>query len=293
MAVAIATTCDLCGLAARVPLTDARAGQTHTFCCQGCRQVYQILRESAEFVDGQDLTQTPLYRQCLEMGLIARPLEADSPAPNSVGNRNASLLAESTSKDTDFSAPPKLGTGGASLPSDADTLDTTREAAFQVGGMWCTACGWLIEHALDKQRGVMGCRVFFASDVVRVTYKPARVAPEELAGIIRRLGYTAESYQEGAGASEKTASRASLTRAVIAIVFAMNAMMVECRTVRRLFPAHRCVRHAHAALVASGPKPARDGRRVADLLPCCPGCTIGNGDDGDADLGRGANGLRL
>ena len=108
-----------------------------------------------------------------------------------------------------------------------DTLDTTREAAFQVGGMWCAACGWLVEHALGRQRGVTGCRVFFASDLVRVTYKPARVAPEELAATIRRLGYTAESYQDGAGAGERSASRASLTRAVVAIVFAMNAMMMS------------------------------------------------------------------
>ena len=211
MAVAVAaTTCDLCGLAARVPLSAVLAGQSHTFCCQGCRQVYEILRESAEFVDGQDLTQTPLYRQCLEMGLIARPLEV-APA---VKKPTSALHATA-------------GGGAPSPPTDADTLDTTREAAFQVGGMWCAACGWLVEHALGKQRGVTGCRVFFASDVVRVTYRPARVAPEELATTIRRLGYTAESYQEGAGAGEKSASRASLMRAVIAIVFAMNAMMMS------------------------------------------------------------------
>ena len=204
MAVAVATTCDLCGLAAHIPLSATLDGHPYTFCCQGCRQVYQILRESAEFVDGQDLTQTPLYRQCLAMGLIARPSETQAPGRGAEGR-----------------------SGAVSQPADADTLDTTREAAFQVGGMWCAACGWLIEHALVRQRGVTDCRVFFASDVVRVTYKPARVAPEELAATIQRLGYTAESYQEGAGAGDKSASRASLTRAVVAIVFAMNAMMMS------------------------------------------------------------------
>ena len=30
----------------------------------------------------------------------------------------------------------------------------TREAVFQLSGMWCTSCGWLIEHALSRLRGV-------------------------------------------------------------------------------------------------------------------------------------------
>lgn len=201
MPVAAATICDLCGLTAHIPLTADLDGRVCAFCCQGCRQVYQILHESDEAVAGQDLTQTTLYQQCLALGLISRP--DDSPQP-------ASAIPDSST-----------------MQAAQNAIDATREAAFQVGGMWCASCAWLIEHALSKQRGVTACRVLFASDIVRVTYKPARVAPEQLAAAIKSLGYTAESYQEGGSARQREVSRGSLLRAVLAGVFAMNAMMLS------------------------------------------------------------------
>ena len=200
--------CDLCGLPARAPLSAAIGGQAHTFCCAGCRQVYQILVESGQVGAGQDPTQTTLYRQCLQMGLIARAdtLEAPTPVPGE-------------------------GMGmGAALPAKGDTLDTTREAAFQVGGMWCAACAWLIEHAVGQMKGVERCRVYFASDLVKVVYKPARVAPEALTATIQKLGYRAEPYSgDGANADspQARARRSLFVRAVIAVVFAANAGMFQ------------------------------------------------------------------
>jgi len=96
--------------------------------------------------------------------------------------------------------------------------------------MWCAACAWLIEHALDQVKGVERSRVFFASDIVKITYKPARVAPEALMGTIRRLGYTAESYTGEGGKADSPqalARRALFTRAVVAIIFAVNAGMFQ------------------------------------------------------------------
>ena len=192
------TLCALCGLPAHAPLRASLGGHSHAFCCQGCRQVYQILVESDEWHEGQDPTQTTLYQQCLQMGLIARPGQVpDAP----------------------------MASASPTLPSETDKVDTTRETAFQVGGMWCASCAWLIEHALGRTRGVTGCSVHFASDTVRVTYRPARLAPEDLAAVIRRLGYTAEAYNGEAAPGRNATSRASLIRAVVAIVFAMNAMM--------------------------------------------------------------------
>ena len=194
-------TCDLCGLAAHAPVPAQVGGRFHTFCCAGCRQVYQILIESHQLGEGDDPTQTPLYQQCLQMGLIARP----DAAPHK--------------------APPELGAGGPS-----DPLLATREAAFHVGGMWCSACAWLIENAVGRMRGVVGCRVFFASDVVKITYRPARLSPPELAAAIRKLGYTAEPFSEEGGRPDDPAARArrmSLTRAAVAAIFAMNAMMFQ------------------------------------------------------------------
>jgi len=207
MAVAIQILCDLCRLPAHAPIAAQIGGAAHIFCCAGCRQVYQVLLESDQIGEGQDPTQTTLYQECLQMGLIARPQDA----PPATNNEGASP------------SPPLLVAGG-------DSLHTTREAAYQIGGMWCAACAWLIEHALEQVKGVERCRVFFASDIVKITYKPARVSPEALIAIIRRLGYRAEPYTgEGgqAGSPQALARRALFTRAVVAIIFAINAGMFQ------------------------------------------------------------------
>ncbi len=213
MAVAIQNqvVCDLCGLPARAPVAAEIGANAYTFCCAGCRQVYQILAESDQIGEGQDPTQTTLYRQCLEMGLIARP-------------------------DTGLSsfdpAPPLLGVGGASPTQAAkgDGLEATREAAFQVGGMWCASCAWLIEHALGQMKGVERSRVYFASDLVKIVYKPAKVAPEAFVAAIQRLGYSPEPYTGEGGSRDspqRRANRALFVRAVVAVVFAVNAGMFQ------------------------------------------------------------------
>jgi len=208
MAVAIQTLCDLCGLPARAPLSAEIGDRSHVFCCAGCRQVYQILVESDQIGSGQDPTQTTLYQQCLQMGLIARPEES--------GDVEAKERAVT---------PPTIAALG-----NTDTLSTTREAAFQVGGLWCASCAWLIEHAVGRLKGVERCRVYFASDLVKVVYRPARVAPESLAAAIRRLGYSAEPYSaDGAkeGSPQAKARRGLFVRAVVATVFAVNAGMFQ------------------------------------------------------------------
>ena len=222
--------CDLCGLPAHAPLAARIGDQAHTFCCAGCRQVYQILIESDQIGAGQDPTQTTLYQQCLQMGLIARPEEARDegrareprPYPHGVGVGSPDPLSPL--------APPPSTVVGAGGGTQADTLNTTREAAFQVGGMWCASCAWLIEHAVGQMKGVERCRVYFASDLVKVAYKPARVSPESLAATIHTLGYSAEPYSgDGANADspQAKARKGLFTRAVVAIAFAVNAGMFQ------------------------------------------------------------------
>ncbi len=206
MAVAVSVTvCDLCGLAAHSPLPAAIDGAARVFCCQGCRQVYQILSESHALEQGQDPTQTTLYQQCLQMGLIARPESGTVSPPAS----------PAVQPDLD-----------PTRPASSDTLSTTREAAFHVSGLWCASCAWLIERVLGQTKGVTQCSVQFASDTVRVTYKPARTVPEDLIAAIKRLGYGAEPFSgDGASAGSTQARRLSLVRAVVAIIFAMNVGM--------------------------------------------------------------------
>src|SRR3569833_102495 len=69
----IALACDLCGLTAHAPRHVDDDGRSHTICCGGCEQVFRLLVESGQFAEGADLTQSPIYQQCLAMGLIAKP----------------------------------------------------------------------------------------------------------------------------------------------------------------------------------------------------------------------------
>jgi heavy metal translocating P-type ATPase len=196
--------CDLCCLPAHAPLPASFGGQGYIFCCSGCRQVYQLLIESGQHQPGDDLTQTPLYQQCLQMGLIARP-----PTPNSGGARE------------DITTPPELGAGGAAF-------DTTREVSFEISGMWCAACAWLIENALMQTRGVVSCRVLFVSDIVRITYRPARAVPADFTAVIEGLGYTAAQITGDAdGGAKARARRAALVRVAVAAVFAVSAMTYQ------------------------------------------------------------------
>ena len=87
------------------------------FCCAGCENVYAILAETGVIASGQNFRDTEIFQQSLRLGLISRPEAAGQPDAAELG--------------------PDL-----------------REAVFQLSGMWCTSCAWLIEHALGRVRGV-------------------------------------------------------------------------------------------------------------------------------------------
>jgi heavy metal translocating P-type ATPase len=153
--------CDLCGLAVgRHSFKREYNDAAKTFCCLGCLNVYAILLESGGIESGQNIRESEIFKRSLALGLIAN------------GNRQVSKKASS------------------SIPKDAPT----QEALFQVSGMWCSSCAWLIEHALANERGVISAEAFFASDLVKVTYCPQYVPPDHITERINQLGYKASEY---------------------------------------------------------------------------------------------------
>ncbi|MGB5035364.1 MAG: cation transporter, partial [Blastocatellia bacterium] len=144
--------CSLCGLRLRNDPLTGRFGETvESFCCLGCLNVYTILVESGLVAEGVELRDTELFRRSLALGLISAP-------------------------DAKPSSP----------PSSTDV----REVVLRVGGMWCTSCGWLIEHALSKEPGVVSAEVYFNSDLVNVKYCPQYMPADRIDARIRSLGYT-------------------------------------------------------------------------------------------------------
>ncbi|MCC6588515.1 MAG: heavy metal translocating P-type ATPase metal-binding domain-containing protein [Bryobacterales bacterium] len=177
--------CDLCTLECRNVLRRSINGAEKYFCCLGCQNVYTILVESGVVSSGRDLRETDLFKQSLKLGLVS--------------------------------------TGGGerrSIPPDA----VTTEMVLSVSGMWCTACGWLIEHAVSKERGVVNVEVAFASDLVRVKYCPQYLPPQRITERIESLGYRAQPYDPNRK-EDAALQRDLLLRIGVAGFLWMNVML--------------------------------------------------------------------
>jgi heavy metal translocating P-type ATPase len=190
MTAAIQLKCDLCGLdCGRHPVTRRFDQDDRSFCCAGCLNVYAILLESGVIAAGQDFRESVVYRQSLKLGLISnRQPDAADMEP----------------------------------PADAEI----REVLFQVSGMWCSSCAWLIEHALHKQRGVVSADVFFASDLVKVRYCPRLLPRELIRAAITGLGYRAAEYT-GRSESDGKETRDLLLRIGVAAFLWLNVMSLS------------------------------------------------------------------
>ncbi|HEY2858449.1 MAG TPA: cation-translocating P-type ATPase [Terracidiphilus sp.] len=157
------------------------------FCCMGCANVYSILLESGAIATGQDIRQSELFRRSLELGLISN---RESDGENSVA--------------IDANAP-------------------TQEILLQVGGMWCSACGWLIEHAVKKLPGIVSAEVSFSSDLAKVKYCPLYLPPDAISTAISRLGYRATEFT-GDDAAGKADLRDLVLRLGVAAFLWANIM---------------------------------------------------------------------
>lgn len=150
--------CDLCGLGVgRNPFSQNFNDERKEFCCLGCLNVYIILTESGVIAGGQDIRESEIFKRSLAMGLISNREE----------------------KEKEFQ-----------IPEDAPV----KETLLHVSGMWCAACSWLIEHSLQKTRGVVSAEAFFAADLVKVRYCPQFLPPEKITKSIEKLGYIASEF---------------------------------------------------------------------------------------------------
>ena len=180
--------CHLCGL----PVPASRRGygaDAGRFCCHGCHQVFLLL-SAATGVLPEGFHKTDLYRACLDAGIIRSAEAPPHPDPTA-------------------------------LPAGLPPLELT----FRVEGMWCPSCAWLIEEVLRRTEGVIGPRVSFVSDTVRLGYLPHKIAPAEIIGRIGKLGYRLRPPGEDeAGESER---KAQLLRLGLSAILTANIMMVS------------------------------------------------------------------
>jgi Cu2+-exporting ATPase len=185
--------CAHCGL--EVPAGLVREGDAEQFCCNGCRQVYTLVREW-----GFD----QYYR------LVERQQGALEPA--CVTGRSfeefddGRLQAEATEK---------IGAGRC----------CTR---LYLEGVHCAACVWLVEKLPAALRGVAEIRLNVTSAVADVTWSPDQTRLSAVARALDRLGYTPHLHRAAAVQEARRAEdRASLARLGVAVACAMNLMFLH------------------------------------------------------------------
>ncbi len=203
--------CDLCGLSLRHgTIKWPSEHREFSFCCAGCRQVFIMLMEASDAPDPLQFKQTPLFKTCLEMGII--PIsESDLKA------RRAKDPSES---------PLSLGQTGAEAATDkgSESASNTLGIHLKVNDMWCPACAWVIEHALGKQSGIVHAACNFSTDTVRCEYNPILTSPERIIRTIGRLGYRAAEPEEDILAVE---TKKDFIRFAISAFLTANVMMLS------------------------------------------------------------------
>ena len=202
MAVAADTLCSLC--AEPCPASGPASGPGRSaFCCMGCGNVYSILVESGAIRPGDDPRETDLFKRSLELGLIS----------NARG----------------IPASPRI-------PADA----VVEEQLFHVSGMWCGACGWLIEHVLGREPAIRDVQVFFTSDLLRVRFCPQYLPSGRIEEHLRKLGYAATKHN-GQARDNSADRRCELVRVGLAAFLWINVMVLNLSvylggTVRQFLP---------------------------------------------------------
>ena len=195
--------CSLCGLpVGRSGTKETLNGEILHFCCQGCLHVFKILFNSAEGIPSQ-FRESELYRACVEWGIIPR-------------NEQDLALKHSQGDDHETKEPSASYVGD---PAHA------QEATLKIEGMWCSACAWLIEEVLKNTKGVSEARVFFLSDMARVTYLPQSISPKEILTRIAKLGYGASLFQDPEGGLK--GKKDLLIRLGVSSFLTANIMMIS------------------------------------------------------------------
>jgi len=72
-----------------------------------------------------------------------------------------------------------------------DKGDEMSRTVLRSEGLSCPTCVAKIEKALEVVEGVERAEVWFASGKIEVEHDASRVTAEELAGVVRKLGYEA------------------------------------------------------------------------------------------------------
>ena len=175
-------TCRHCGL----PVPANLQGE---FCCAGCEVVFATLQQLglSSFYKLRDASGIALPKRAAVMGSKYEYL--NDPA---FAEKHIQQIAENDAR-----------------------------LCFELEGVHCAACVWLIEKLPQVADGVRESRLDFTKALVRVCYNPSVTTPAEIAKRIASLGYTPHPPRQ----LETKTNRTLLLRIGVAAFCAGNTSM--------------------------------------------------------------------
>ena len=187
------TACFHCGEA--VPkgcqLTANIAGKPQPMCCVGCQAVATFLNDNDHSIFYQ-------YRQ------------GQLPAEQ-VGNKvkiekwqhldTADVLAQLTQKN----------------PSGS------YQVTIKIEGMYCSACGWLLQKVLKKRAGIFDLRINTVTQNMQIDFDPEKIKLSEIFSQIQQLGY--QPLQQNSTDNPNDAARKDQLKKIAVAGFGMMFIM--------------------------------------------------------------------
>ncbi len=108
----------------------------------------------------------------------------------------------------------------------AQSDEHSAEATVYVGGMYCSACGWLIDTSLSRISGVDSVDVNPITHRIRVRWQHATLGLGDILGQLAQLGYDPQPLTADDGTQpEVTEQRMALKRLLVASLGMMQVMM--------------------------------------------------------------------
>jgi len=167
-------------------------GELKSVCCPGCKAVAELIRDTG-------MSSYYAMREDPQPGIGRPPEDA----------------AEWQIYDRDDM-----------LQAFADAIDSRAEATIYVGGMYCAACGWLIETTLAKVPGIASVDVNPVTHRVRIHWHTADLGLGRILALLADLGYDPQPLApESAARPEIAEQRTALKRMLVASLGMMQVMM--------------------------------------------------------------------
>lgn len=104
--------------------------------------------------------------------------------------------------------------------------DAAAEATIYAGGMYCSACSWLIETSLSKMSGVQSVQVNPITHRLRILFSPAAIGLGDILAALSDLGYRPQPLSsDDTSRPEVAEQRSAMKRLLVASLGMMQVMM--------------------------------------------------------------------